>query len=299
MRPDAGLLFALAAFSLWGFFPVYWKLLLHVPADQILAHRMVWSLAFLCVVLGVQGRWIWIKTLTFRVASLNLVAATFLTANWFVYIWAVNSGHVVETALGYFINPLVSVVLGALFLGERPRRLQWAAIAAAASGVIFLSVAHGKPPWIALFLAGSFGVYGLIKKQTKLRAAEGLVLETGLVFLPALAYLAFLEFNGQSSFGHTDFRTDALLIFSGVATALPLLFFAAATRRLTLTSLGIMQYLAPSIQFGLGVFLYQEPFTLQRLIGFGAIWIGVALYVIELVIHRRKSRLSAQPLSKP
>jgi len=299
MRPDAGILFAIAAFGLWGFFPVYWKLLLDVPPDQILAHRMVWSLAFLSLVLGFQRNWTWMRTLTLKVASLNLVGAIFLTSNWFAYIWAVNSGHVVETALGYFINPLVSVVLGALFLGERPRRLQWMAIGAAACGVLYLSLAHGTPPWIALFLAGSFGIYGLIKKQAKLRAAEGLFLETGMIFLPALFYLVFLETNDQSIFGHADFQTNALLMFSGVATALPLLFFAEAARRLTLTSLGIMQYLAPSIRFALGVFLYKEPFTLQRFIGFGAIWAGVALYAVELFLRRRQAMRLTRVLVEP
>jgi chloramphenicol-sensitive protein RarD len=237
--------------------------------------------------------------LTLKVASLNLVGSVFLTSNWFVYIWAVNSGHVIETALGYFINPLVSVVLGALFLHERPRRMQWAAIGAAASGVIYLSVVHGTPPWIALFLAASFGVYGLFKKKAHLRAAEGLALETGLIFVPALVYLVFVEFKGQGQFGHADLRTNALLVFSGVATALPLLFFAAAARRLTLTSLGIVQYLAPSIQFALGVFLYKEPFTLQRFIGFAVIWAGVALYAFELVLYRRKVNRLSKALVQP
>jgi len=299
MKPDAGILFAIGAFALWGFFPVYWKLLLNVPADQILAHRMVWSLVFVCAVLGVQQKWSWVRNLTLKVASLNLVGSVFLTSNWFVYIWAVNSGHVVETALGYFINPLMSVVLGALFLNERPRRMQWAAIGTAACGVVYLSVVHGTPPWITLFLAVSFAVYGLFKKKAHLGAAEGLALETGLIFVPALVYLMVMEFKGQGQFGHADLRTNALLVFSGVATALPLLFFAAAARRLTLTSLGIMQYLAPSIQFALGVFLYNEPFTLQRFIGFGVIWAGVALYAIELVLYRRKSNKLSKALIQP
>ena len=220
-----------------------------------------------------------------------LVATLFLTSNWFMYIWAVQHGHVVETALGYFINPMLNVVFGALFLGEKPRRLQWMAIAAAASGVVYLTVAHGRPPWIALFLATTFGTYGLLKKRASLGALEGLSLETGLVFAPALAYLVWQEWAGTGVFLHADGATSVLLALSGVATALPLLFFAAAARRLTLTTLGIVQYLAPTIQFLLGVFLYREPFDVTRLIGFCLIWVGVGLYAAEIVVFRRRTQL--------
>ncbi|MEZ4461099.1 MAG: EamA family transporter RarD [bacterium] len=287
MKPTNGLAFALGAYLLWGFFPLYWKLIVHVPPLEILAHRMVWSMVFLSTVLIARRRWDWLKTLKPRQIGTSALAALFLTSNWFLYIWAVNSGHVVETSLGYFINPLVNVVFGALILKEKPRPLQWGAIAVAGSGVLYLTFAHGKPPWIALTLAITFGTYALIKKKSHLGAVEGLVVESTVVLVPALTYLAYVHNHGLGAFGHVDAKTTALLAFSGVATALPLLFFAAAARRLTLTSLGIVQYLAPSIQFALGVFVYKEPFSIERLIGFALIWLAVGLYSLELLRHRR------------
>lgn len=290
MKAYAGLGFALAAYSMWGFFPIYWKHLLHVPPDQILAHRMVWSLVFVGTLLIAKRSFTWLKSLSRKVVLTYLTAAILLAANWFMYIWAVNNNHVVETALGYFINPLVNVLFGAWLLGEKPRPLQWAAIAAATLGVLYLSIVLGKPPFIALFLAATFGTYGLIKKRAALGALEGLTLETGLLFIPASLYLAFAHTGPNAAFGTHNTQTDILLMFSGVATALPLLFFAAAARRLTLTSLGIVQYLAPSIQFLLGVFLYKEPFGTDRLIGFSLIWTGVLLYGAELMRHIWRSR---------
>lgn len=290
MTSYAGLGFALAAYCLWGFFPIYWKYLLHVPPDQILTHRMVWSLIFLGTLLVAKRSFTWLRTLTKRVLLTYLSAATLLAANWFMYIWAVNHNHVVETALGYFINPLVNVLFGAWLLGEKPRPLQWAAIGAAALGVLYLSFVLGKPPFIALFLAATFGTYGLLKKRATLGALEGLTLETGLLFVPAAIYLLFIHTQNDGAFGAFNTQTDILLMLSGVATALPLLFFAAAARRLTLTSLGIVQYLAPTIQFLLGVFLYKEPFGIDRLVGFTMIWTGVLLYAAELLRHMWRSR---------
>ncbi len=292
----AGLLFGLGAYGFWGFFPIYWKQLTAVPSLQILAHRMVWSLAFVGILLVVRRRHAWLKTLREqkRVVATYFAAASILAVNWGVYIWAVNAGYVVETSLGYFINPLINVVFGAVLLGERPRRGQWAAIALAAVGVVYLTVAYGEPPWIALVLAVSFAIYGLLKKKAPLGALEGLSLETALLFVPALVFLIVQEVRGVGAFGHVGAWENALLVGAGVATALPLLFFAAAVRRLTLTAVGILQYLAPTIQFLLGVFLYHEPFGWSRLVGFVFIWSGLILYTAEGVWRRRKNCVVAE-----
>jgi chloramphenicol-sensitive protein RarD len=290
----SGLLFGLGAYVIWGFFPIYWKFLKHVDSLEILAHRMVWSLGFVLIVLTAQSKWSWLKTArNRRVVGLYALAATLLSINWGTYIWAVNAGFIVETSLGYFINPLINVVFGALLLGERPRRVQWAAIGLAALGVAYLTWAYGRLPWIALVLAVSFATYGLLKKKAPLGAVEGLTVETAVLFLPALGLLVFLELQGTGSFGHADATTNGLLAFTGVATALPLVFFAAGVRRLTLTAIGILQYLAPTIQFLIGVFVYDEPFSTDRLVGFVCIWTALAIFTAETVLHRRKTQASA------
>jgi chloramphenicol-sensitive protein RarD len=291
----SGLLFALGAYLLWGFFPVYWKLLQGVGAFEVLGHRIVWSLAFVVALLAARRNWTWLRTILRdpRALAIYAVAACFVGANWALYIWAVNSGHVVETSLGYFINPLINVLFGALLFGERLRRAQAWAVALAASGVLYLTIAHGHPPWISLALACSFAIYGVLKKKGPLGSVEGLTVETAILFFPALAWLLFIEREGTGSFGHAPPLTEALLVFSGVATAVPLVFFGAAVRRLTLTTLGLMQYLAPTIQFLLGVFLYKEPFTATRAVGFALIWSGLIVYSAESVINHRRVRRQA------
>ncbi len=286
----AGLAFAFACFGLWGLLPLYWKLLQAVPAVEILAHRMVWSLGFVLVLLAVRRRWGWVRGLGRRTVALYLAAATVLAINWGTFIWAVTHAHVVETSLGYFINPLVNIALGAALLGERPRRAQGVAIALAAVGVAVLTVGYGRPPWVALALAGTFGTYGLLKKLAPLGALEGLALETALLFLPALAWLVLLEVRGVGAFGHVDAATHLLLILSGVATALPLVLFAAAVRRLTLTALGLVHYLAPTLQFLLGVFAFGEPFSRHHALGFAFIWGGLAIYSAEGLRRTRARR---------
>ncbi len=281
-------MFGLGCYVLWGFLPIFWKQLQHVPATEILAHRMVWSLGFVAGLLALRQSWSWVRQLTLRVVLIYLAAASLLTFNWGLYIWAVNSGFVVETALGYFMNPLLNVVFGAVFLAERPRIVQWLSIALAAVGVMYLTIVYGQLPWISLALAVSFACYALIKKKASLGALEGLTLETAVVFLPALAYLVWLQASSVSSFGY-DATTTSLLALSGVATALPLVLFAAAIRRLTLTIVGVIQYLAPTIQFLLGVFLYQEPFNATRLLGFVFIWSGLLLFITEGLARRRKA----------
>jgi chloramphenicol-sensitive protein RarD len=290
-----GLWYALGAYGLWGLLPVYWKLLQEVPAAEILLHRMVWSLIFLGVVLWAAKRWQWAREAlsSRRTLAIYGIAALLLAGNWWVYIWAVNAGYIIETSLGYFINPLVNVALGVVLFKEKLRRGQWVAVALAAVGVSYLAAVYGRPPWIALALAFSFAIYAALKKVAPLGAAEGLTLETALMFLPAMAVLIYWQATGTASFGALGRQVDLLLLGSGVATALPLLFFAAAALRLPLSMIGLMQYLAPTIQFLLGVFVYDEPFDSQRLIGFTFIWVALAVFTAEgLAFARNERRLS-------
>jgi chloramphenicol-sensitive protein RarD len=296
---NKGLLYAIGTYVMWGLLPVYWKALHSVPSMQIVAHRMVWSMLFMLIILACNQHWGWLKPLFHRpkiIASVFL-AGSILTVNWLVYIWAVNAGYVVESSLGYFINPLVSVVLGVLFFRERLRRFQWVAVGIAAIGVIYLTIIYGALPWIALTLAFSFALYGVLKKRASLNSMEGLSLETGLMFLPALGYLLYQNAIGQGVFGHTDLTSTLLLIFTGVATAVPLLLFASAARRIPLSMLGILQYIAPIMQFSLGVFVYNEAFTVSRLVGFSFIWIALLIYSMESIIERRRNSVSASRVS--
>ncbi len=290
---NKGIVYGLTAYGLWGLLPIYWKYLQQIPATEILAHRMVWSLVFVVALLAYQRKWAWLKPAlqNKRVVLTYFVAGAFLALNWGVYIWAVNAGFIIETSLGYFINPLVNVLFGFLFLGERLRPWQIAAVGVAAAGVLYLTYSYGTLPWIALTLAFSFGIYGLLKKKATLNSLEGFSLETALLFLPALGYLLYRDAQGIGSFGHVDLTTTLLLALTGIATAVPLILFAAAARRTTLTALGIMQYIAPTMQFLLGIYLYREPFSQDRLIGFVLIWIALVIYTAEsLILNRRKAR---------
>lgn len=291
---NKGLWYAVGAYVLWGVLPVYWKALQTVPPIQIVGHRMVWSLVFVGVLFVLKPHW----SRFYQVAKHKKVLLIYLTAgsilffNWFTYVWAVNAGYVVETALGYFTNPLVSVLLGVVLLRERLRLWQWAAVASAAGGVLYLTFIYGSLPWIALVLAFSFGVYGLVKKTAPLPALDGLFLETALLFLPAFFLLFFQEAAGSGAFGHSSLVVNLLLIFTGVATGLPLLWFAAAARRVPLTTIGVLQYIAPTMQFLLGVYLYHEPFNASRLVGFSLIWLALLIYTIEGVVERRKAAIA-------
>jgi len=291
MDNKKGILFALGAYVLWGLFPIYWKWLHHVNAMQVIGHRISWSFILLMIVILVSKQWTKFRSnLTPRVLGVYLIAGLLLSVNWLVYVWGVNSEHVVETSLGYFINPLLSVLLGMIFLKERLRPLQWLPIGLAASGVIYLTWTYGSLPWIALTLAFSFGFYGLVKKLSPLGSLYGLTLETGMVFLPALGYLLFVEFSGQGSFGHTGIVSDLLLVGSGVVTAVPLLMFASAAKRIPLTMIGIMQYIAPTLQFLIGVLVYKEPFTTTSLIGFSMVWVALIIFWVESFTAQRAQR---------
>lgn len=279
-----GVLSAALAFLCWGLFPIYFHALNDVPPTQILVHRVVWSLLFLMIVLTIRHQWAWVRPLMRqpRVIASFAVSALLLSGNWLLYIWAVNNGHVIESSLGYFINPLVNVMLGYLVLKERLRRGQWAAIALAACGVAWLAWDAGRMPWIALVLAASFGLYGLMRKTAALGALEGLSFETMLLFPFALGYVVWLTMNGANAFVNTaSDGTRLLLVAAGPITAIPLLLFAAGARKIPLSVLGLLQYIGPTIQFTLGIFLFQEAFTSGKLVGFMMIWSALALYAAE------------------
>lgn len=291
---NRGLLYALVAYGMWGVLPIYWKALQSVSAAAILSHRMLWSLVVITLVLAVRRHWGWLRQVDGRAFVTFLAIGVLLIVNWYTYVWAVNAGFIVETSLGYFINPLVNVLLGGIFLGERLRPVQKVAIAIAFSGVAYLTISYGALPWIALTLAFSFGFYGLLKKTAGLNALEGLSLEMAILSVPALGWLLFSGDPASPSLLTAPLSITLLLLGTGLVTAIPLLAFAAAARRLTLTTLGLMQYLAPSMQFFIGVFLYGEAFTPARAVGFACIWTALALYSGETILrHRQRSHKQA------
>lgn len=292
-----GLAAAVFAFLTWGVFPLYWALLKHVPAFEIVAHRIVWCAVFVVAWLCWKDGPGWLfRALRQRHAAWMLLASSLLISfNWGLYIWGVNSGHVVETSLGYFINPLVNVLLGVAVLGERLRRAQWIAVGLAAAGVLWLSLQQDRPPWIALGLAGSFALYGLIRKKVAVESVPGLGVESVLLFLPAAAWLWMAEQGGGGAIFHGDWATDALLITGGLLTALPLVAFAYGARRIPLSMLGLLQYIGPSIQFLLGVFVFGEHFGLVQAVGFGLIWAALAVYAAEGLQMQRRRALAVSP----
>ena len=294
MEERRGAVYGAAAYLLWGLFPLYWPLLEPAGAVEILAHRIVWSLVVVVVVLTVTHAWSWLPRLghdPVNVVRLSL-AATLIAGNWAVYIWAVNNEHVVETSLGYFINPVVTVLIGVLLLHERLRPVQWAAIGLGGVAVIVLTLDYGRLPWIALALAFSFATYGLLKKQVgpRVGAVQSLTVETGVLFLPALAFLVVLDARGDGQFGHSGGGHGLLLASAGLATAIPLLFFASAARRVPLSTLGLLQYIAPVLQFGTGVLVYDEPMPPSRLAGFALVWVALVLLSVDGIRHRTRRR---------
>ncbi|WLI88984.1 EamA family transporter RarD [Massilia sp. R2A-15] len=279
-----GIINATLAFLCWGSFPLYFHALNNVPPGQILAHRVLWSLLFLVIVLTARRQWKWLPAVLRqpRVIGSFVASALLLSGNWLVYIWAVNNGHVIEGSLGYFINPLVNIMFGYLLLKERLRVGQWAAIALAALGVAWLTWQAGTVPWIALILAATFGAYGLMRKTAALGALEGLAFETMVLFPLALGYVIWLTVHGENAFINSPAdSTRWLLAAAGPITAIPLLLFAAGARKIPLAVLGMLQYISPTIQFLLGVWLFHEAFTAERLVGFVLIWAALALYAAE------------------
>jgi chloramphenicol-sensitive protein RarD len=283
-----GILSATLAFLCWGLFPLYFHAIHEVPPMEILAHRTVWSLGFLLIVLALRRQWKWLKQVREPRLLLSFIAsALLLSVNWLIYIWAVNNGHVIDASLGYFINPLVNIMLGYMLLKERLRRGQWAAIALAALGVAWLTWQAGTVPWIALLLALTFGAYGLLRKTATLGALEGLSFETMVLFPLAAGYFAWLTLHGANTFISTPSDTTRwLLVLGGPITAIPLLLFATGARQIPLSMLGLLQYLTPTIQLLLGVWLFHEAFTAERLVGFAMIWAALALFAAEGMFNR-------------
>ncbi len=293
---NRGIVYALLAYGIWGFFPLYWKQLGMVPAAQQMSHRVVWSLLLLLVLVCLrrQGRGLWTALREPRIRWIYLGSALLLGTNWLTYLWAVHHDFIVEASLGYFINPLLNVVLGVVFLRERLRRWQWAAVGLAALGVLYLTFVYGSLPWVALVVALAFGLYGLVRKTAPLGPVPGLTLEMGILFVPTLAFLIGAEFNGQGAFLHAGPMPDVYMIGAGVVTTVPLLFFIAAARRIPLSLMGIIQYITPTGQLLLGVLKYGESFTRERAIGFACVWIALAIFAIEGMVSRRRKLISSR-----
>ncbi len=289
----SGVWLAAAAYTQWGLLPVYWKWLNPAPATHILCHRILWSFLLLWLVLALRGTGRqWLRRLRdARTLRIYALSGVLLTANWFIYIWAVNAGLIVEASLGYFMNPLINVCLGLFFFHERLRPLQWSAFLLAAAGVVYLTVLYGRLPWIGLALAMTFGFYGLLRKWGPLSSVEGLSFETMVVAPMALVFLLWSEHQGAGAFGHLAWWKNLLLIGAGIVTTLPLLCFAAAARVTDLSVMGILQYIAPTLQFLLGVIIYHEPFSGARVIGFLFIWLALMVFSLEsLWFHWRMSK---------
>jgi chloramphenicol-sensitive protein RarD len=294
-----GVVAGLGAYVAWGVFPLYFPLLEPAGGVEIVAHRVAWSLVFIGLLLTVRRGWGQVRATVADRRSLAVLAAAavLIAVNWLVYVLAVNSGHVIEASLGYFINPLVSVLLGVVVFRERLRRLQWVAVAVAALAVVVLTVDSGRPPWIALALATSFGLYGLMKKLVRVEAVPGLFVETSVVFLPALAVVGVLEGHGDAAFGHEGVGNALLLMSTGLATAVPLLLFAAAARRVPLSTIGLLQYVTPLMQLSIGVFVYDEPMPPARLVGFAIVWLALAVFTVDSLRQARHSRRAvAEPV---
>jgi chloramphenicol-sensitive protein RarD len=289
---NPGIVYSLSAYLIWGLFPLYFKQLSLVPALEVVMHRTVWSMLFVLGVLLVLKRWAWMRTVVRQPKVLGAFAlsALLLSSNWLIYVWAVQNQHVQETSLGYFILPLVNVAMAYVILKERPRRGQWIAVGVACTGVLWLTIQGGRLPWIALLLALTFGVYGLLRKVAALGPLEGLTLETMMLAPLALVYMGAGLWQGNSVLLQGDWSTNAWLMLGGPLTAIPLLLFAAGARRIPLTTLGILQYAAPTVQFILSVAVFHEPINSTRLWGFILIWAALVVYSLEGLHHNRQSR---------
>lgn len=278
-----GLAATWAAFIGWGLFPIYWRELVEVPAFQITAHRIVWCAVFVgAFLLLIQGRG-WLKRTLAMPQAVPMLAlsGSLISINWVLYIWAVNNGHVIETALGYYINPLINVVLGVALLRESLNVRQWSAVGIAALGVAWLTLGVGRVPWIALTLAMSFGLYGLVRKQMSVESIPGLAVESAFMMIPSLLFLVWCETRGVGAFGHVDAYQNLLLVLAGVVTALPLIGFAYGARRIPLSLVGMIQYVGPTLQLLTGIFLFGEVFDQGRAIGFVLIWLALAIYALD------------------
>lgn len=289
----AGIFSAVAAFLIWGLSPIYYKAVGHVPAFEVLLHRMVWSFLLLICIVATTGRRSELRGVLTDLRRFRILVFTALlvSSNWFVFIWAIHTDRILHTSLGYYINPLVNVLLAMIFLKERLRRAQALAVVLAAVGVLLLTVEIGRLPWISLYLAVSFGFYGLIRKTAPVNAIVGLTVETLLQSVPAGAYLLYLHVRGAGAFGHAGLPTAALLVCAALVTAVPLVLFTAGARQIRFTTVGLLQYIAPSCTFLLAVFVYREPFTGTQLLTFVLIWTALGIYTFDMVrSHRRTGR---------
>jgi len=301
-RYRRGIVYGLAAYALWGAVPLFWPLVKQAGALEILAHRVVWSLVF-CVILliTVVPRGWWTRIGHRRSLIMLGGAAAVVSVNWGVYIWAVNHGHVVETSLGYYINPIFSILIGVMLLRERLAPLQWVSVGLAAVAVVVLTIDYGRLPWIALTLATSFATYGLLKKRVNGGAVETMTVESALLTPVAIGYLISLQSAGSLTFGHLGWSHSLLLMCSGLITVVPLLFFASATTRLPLSTLGLLQYVAPTLQFLLGVVYFGESMSLVRWIGFGLVWLALVILTAHGVSAARQARRApvTEPVTEP
>lgn len=290
---NKGILHGIGAYALWGLFPLYWKFLQKIPAIQIIGHRIGWSFILLVLVIIMKGQWknFRASVSSFKIFLIYFTASALLSVNWFIYVWGVNSGRIVEASLGYFINPIFCVILGMVFFRERLRLFQWIPVILATAGVIFLTLQYGRVPWIAISLAFTFGLYGLVKKLAPLDSLFGLTFETAIAFPLALSYLIFEGIKGTGSFPNEDNLSNILLIGTGVVTSVPLLLFASAARQIPLTMIGILQFISPTIQFLIGVLVYNENFDKSSMIGFSLVWFALIIFLAE-------NYLSEKPLQQ-
>jgi chloramphenicol-sensitive protein RarD len=288
---NRGILLALGAYIFWGLHPIYWKLLKHVPSFEIVSHRVFWSFIFFILILTVRKDWIIFKKKMKENYKnpILYIPALLIGSNWAVYIWAVNANYIIETSLGYFISPLISVFLGVVFLKECLRKIQWLAVLIAGTGVFIMTIIYGQFPWISLFLATTWGLYGLLRKKSPLNSVEGLTLETALLSLPALFFLGCLTGGNAGSFLNGG-STTLLLIGAGLTSGLPLLVFIIGARMINLSLIGILQYIYPTLIFLIGVFVYKEPLNEAKLIGFGFIWSALIVYTIEGTLYLKNKK---------
>ncbi|RHY21158.1 hypothetical protein DYB37_010867 [Aphanomyces astaci] len=287
-----GVVHSLTANAFWGLAPIFWKQLTMVPSVQMLAHRIVWSLLLLVAILVATGQWPEFRATAFQRPALVTYSfsGVLMGVNLFLSVWSVVNGYIVEMSLGYFISPLVNVVLGVVFLRERLRVWQTISVGMAFAGVLVVAIAYGKFPWLALTLSSTFGLYGLVKKKAPLPALHGIAMELGIFFLPSVVYLVVEEFRHEAVFLHSDWHVAVLIVASAFITVVPSIFYSSAAQLIPLTLLGILQYIAPSLQFLVGVILYDEDFTMFKLVGFVCVWTGLVVFTVESVYMQRHTK---------
>lgn len=294
---NRGLLYGIGAYAAWGIFPLYWKMLRQVAVIEVISHRVLWSSVMLLAYVAIRGQAPSLRSslATPGVVRVYALASALIAVNWLCFIWAVSAGFIVEASLGYFINPLLSMLIGVFVLGERLRRAQWAAVALAATGVLYITVTHGTLPWISLLLATTFATYGLVKKRAPLGSVHGLAVETGLLAIPALAVLVWSDVFAGGAFLHGEPSVDAMLVGAGAVTIAPLLMFASAAQRIPLLWIGILQYIAPTLQLVIGVLVYGEAFPRERAVGFSFVWAALLLFAVDGVRAHRAAAVVPPP----